>query len=139
MQKPPVWFTIMAAMLTLWGLAGCASLYPNLTYDPNLDPNVTPWDRANMPMPGWLMAVYVVAVGSGVGGAIALFVKRRIAVSLSTIALIAVVVQFGYVFLATGIVPAKGLWTAYFPMAIFAIQLFQLWLARLADRRRWLR
>jgi hypothetical protein len=138
-QKPPVWFTIVAVILLLWGLAGCASLYMHFVYGPDIDPNATAWDRAYYAaLPAWLNADYVIAVGAGVLGSIALLMRSKWAVPLYWVSLTAVVIQFGYIFLATDIIAAKGVWTTYFPAFIFAMALFQVWFAGMAKKRGWL-
>jgi hypothetical protein len=139
-QKPAVWFTVLAVLLVLWGLAGCASFYVHVAYGPDIDPNATDWDRAYFAaLPGWLNIVYAVAVGAGLLGSIALLLRSKLAQPLYLVSLIAVVIQFGYIFLATDLAAHKGAATAYpFPALIFVIALFQLWFAGYARRRGWL-
>lgn len=139
-RKPPAWFTIVAVLLLLWGLAGCASLYAHFVIGPDMDPNATEWDRAYYAaLPAWLNIDYVIAVGVGVLGSIALLLRSKWAVTLYLISLIAVVIQFSYIFLATDIIAVKGVWTTYFPAFIFAMALFQIWFASMARTRGWLR
>jgi hypothetical protein len=77
-------------------------------------------------MPAWLWLDYAVAVLAGTGGAIALLLRRRVAVPLFLLSLIAVVVQFGYVFIATDIIAIKGVVVAMaFPILIFVIAILQ--------------
>lgn len=139
-QKPAVWFTVLAVLLVLWGLAGCASFYVHVAYGPDIDPHATDWDRAYFAaLPGWLTLDYAVAVGAGLLGSIALLLRSKLAQPLYLVSLIAVVIQFGYVFLATDLAAHKGPATAYpFPALIFAIAIFQLWFAGYARRRGWL-
>jgi hypothetical protein len=139
-QKPAGWFAIVAVLLVLWGLMGCASLYAHIAYGPDIDPNATDWDRAYYAsLPGWLNLVYAVAVGAGLGGSIALLLRSKLARPLYLVSLIAVVVQFGYIFVATDLAAHKGPMTAYsFPALIFVIALFQIWFAGYAQRRGWL-
>lgn len=137
-SAPPTWLKVAAILLLLWGLAGLSSLYPHFTYDPATDPNATDWDRANMPAPLWLNAVYVSAVVAGLLASVGLLLRKRWAVTLSTLSLLLVVVQFGYIFLATGIIAGKGVWTIYFPAFVFVMQLIQLWVATTARARGWL-
>jgi hypothetical protein len=138
-QKPPVWFKIVAIILLLWGLAGCASLYGHFVIGPDMDPNATDYDRAlYAALPVWVNIAYVVAVLAGLLGSIGLLVRAKWAGTLYLLSLIAVIAQFGYMFLATDIIAVKGVWTTYFPAFIFAVALFQVWFAALANRRGWL-
>lgn len=139
-QKPPVWFTIVSIVLLLWGFGGCASLYAHFVIGPDIDPNATAYDRAlYASLPTWLNIDYVVAVATGVLGSIGLLMRAKWAVTLYWISLIAVVLQFGYMFLATDIIAMKGVWTTYFPAFIFAMALFQVWFSGMAKKRGWLR
>lgn len=139
-RKPAGWFLILAVLLVLWGLLGCASFYVHLVYGADIDPAATDWDRAYYAsLPGWLNLVYAVAVGAGLAGSIALLLRSKFARPLYIVSLIAVVVQFGYVFLATDLAAHKGAMTAYsFPALIFVIAIFQIWFAEYAQRRGWL-
>ncbi len=139
-QKLPLWFTIVSVILLLWGLAGCASFYVHFAYGTEMDPNATDWDRAYYAaLPMWLNVVYGVAVGAGLLGSIALLAKSKWAVTLYTVSLIAVIVQFGYIFLGTDIIAVKGVWTTYFPALIVVIGVFQLWVSAMAKGRGWIR
>jgi hypothetical protein len=137
MQKPPVWFTVVAVILILWGLMGCMSLYMHFGVGPG--PDASEYDRqlyASMPI--WLSAVYVLAVGCSLIGAILLLLKRKAAFPLSAAALVLVLIQFGWMFLATDIIAVKGVWVTYFPIFVWAMQAIQLGVANLAKRRGWL-
>ena len=83
--------------------------------------------------------VYALATWGGLLGGIALLLRRRLALALFVISLIAVIIQFGWVFGATDILTVKGAWTAIFPLFILAIALFQIWFANNAAKRGWLR
>lgn len=137
-SRPTGWFKATAVILILWGLIGLASLYMHFAMGPG--PDASDYDRKLFEaMPGWLNAVYVGAVGCGFAGAIALLLKRRIAAPLSALSLVLVVVQFGWMFLATDIIAVKGVWVTYFPALIFAMQTLQLIVANVAIGRGWLR
>ncbi|HVJ03101.1 MAG TPA: hypothetical protein VM662_13035 [Sphingomonas sp.] len=139
-QKPAGWFVVVALILVLWGIAGCASLYAHLAYGPALDPGATEWDRAYYDaLPGWFAFVYAVAVLGGLLGSLALLMRSKLARPLFVLSLIAVVVQFGYVFLGTDLIGHKGAGaTLPFPLFIAAMAVFQIWLAGYAERRGWI-
>lgn len=139
-QRPTGWFTAVAVLLGLWGLMGCASFYAHLAWGPDIDPKATDWDRAfYAALPGWLNIVYAVAVGAGLLGSIALLLRSRLARPLYLVSLIAVIVQFGYIFVATDLIAHKGVLVATgFPIFIFVVAIFQIWFAGYAQRRGWL-
>ena len=139
-QKPPTWFYIIGVILLLWGLAGCWACYMHVTVGPAIDPNATDWDRAYFAaLPSWFAIDFAVAVGAGVLGSIALLLRSKWAVTLYWLSLIAVVIQFGYMFLATDVIAVKGVTATLFPALIFVIGLFQIWVAGMAKKRGWLR
>ena len=81
-------------------------------------------------MPQWAWISYAIAVGAGLAGAIALLLKRGIAVWLSAICVVAVIVQFSYTFLLTDLLAQRGWSTALFPLFILAMAIAQLLYAR---------
>jgi hypothetical protein len=54
------------------------------------------------------------------------------------VSLVAVVVQFGWTFLATPILSTVGGSAAIFPLVIFGIGAFMLWFTHMAIGRNWL-
>jgi hypothetical protein len=90
--------------------------------------------------PQWLFIVYAVAVFGGLTGAVGLLVRRRWAQVALAISLAAIVVQFGFTFLAMDAVKVLGAARALpFPIVIFLIGVFLVWYSGLAQRRGWLR
>ena len=99
----------------------------------------TDYDRALYArLPVWYNAVYAVAVGTGFLAALALLLRSVLSIPLFAISLVAVLIQFGWLFAATDIIAVKGVWVTYFPIFIAAVTAFALWLARHARARRWI-
>lgn len=137
-SKPPVWFTVVRVLFVLWALMGCASLYMHFAVGPG--PDASEYDRNLFnAMPMWLNLVYIGAVGFGALATLGLCLGRRWAVPLSMTALVLVLVQFGWMFLATDIIAVKGTWVTYFPAFIVIMQVIQLFVANKAKARGWLR
>lgn len=137
--KRPGWFIILVSVLIVWGLAGCAAFYAHVAYGPAIDPHATDWDRAYFAaLPGWFTWDYAVAVGAGLLGSIALLARSKVAGPLYILSLVAVVIQFGYVFFATDMLAHKGAaMTVPFPLFIIAMAVLQVWLAGYARDRNW--
>ncbi|MEP9401602.1 hypothetical protein [Sphingomonas sp. VNH70] len=140
-RQPPRWFRIVAVLLVLWGFAGIAAFYYHATMGDAALSTLTEYERRfYFARPGWFDWVYATATWSGLFGALALVVRRRIAAGLFALSLLAVAVQFGWVFAATDLIAVKGApATVPFPLLIFVIALGQLALARHAVARGWLR
>ncbi|UZK70698.1 hypothetical protein OKW76_06650 [Sphingomonas sp. S1-29] len=137
----PGWYWIASALIVLWGAMGVFAFYTDATMSDAALAALPAWDRAfYQARPGWFVWVYGIATWGGLLGGVALLAKRRLAIALFGVSLAAIVVQFGYVFLATDIVAAKGAAaTVPFPLLIAAVGVVQLWLARTAAARGWLR
>lgn len=138
--RRPIWFILLAIVLALWGVAGCLSLYVHIEFGRRGMPGASAFDQQlYRSLPGWFDFVYGVAVGGGLAGAIALLLRSRAALALFVASLVAVIVQFGWVFLTTDLIAVKGApATVPGPVLIAVIALFQIWLARLALRRGWI-
>jgi len=137
---PPVWFRIAAAVLILWGMMGVAACIQQVRLGADAMGPATAYDRAlYRSLPGWYNLVYAVAVGAGLLGSAALLAGRRIAVGLYLASLVAVIVQFGWLFAATDIAAVRGAGTVLpFPVFIAAVAAFELLLARRAAARGWI-
>ena len=86
-----------------------------------------------------MVAAYATAVGVGLVGAVLLLMRRKLSVPALLVSLIAVVVQFSGLFLVPQLrqtVPDTALAG---PIAIIVICYGIFHLARLADKRSWLR
>ncbi len=137
--RAPAWFRVVAIVLLLWGLLGCYSCLQQLRLGAEAMGPASAYDRAlYASLPGWYDPCFVVAVLSGTLGAAALLAGARAAVPLAVVALVTVIVMFGYMFLATDLIVHKGVATAItFPIVVAAIAAGQLWLARLGWARGW--
>jgi hypothetical protein len=136
----PAWFWIVAALLTLWGAVGCYNCYLQWTMG-GAAWGDTGYDRAlYASMPGWYDWVFLIAVVSGVLGGVALLARSRLAQALFLASLIAVLVQFGWLFATTDIVAAKGAAaTVPLPAFITVVAAFSVWFAGYASNRGWVR
>ena len=138
-MKRPGWFMIVVALLLLWGAAGIFACVQQFRLGAEAMGPATDYDRAlHARLPVWYNAVYAVAVGTGFLAAVALLLRSVLAIPLAAISLLAVVVQFGWLFATTDIIAVKGIWVAYFPAVILAVAVFALFFARQARARRWI-
>lgn len=140
-QKPPTWFWIVAVLLLLWAAAGMFALFAHLTVDAKALAAMSDYDRALLTrLPRWLNIDYGIATIAGVLGSVALLLRSRHARLLYLVSLVAVILQFGYILGATDLIAVKGLLVAAgFPVFIAVMGVVQLWFARVATGRGWLR
>jgi len=138
-QRTPIWFRIVAVLLLLWGAIGCFACYQQFRLGADAMGPADAYQRALYAgLPVWYNAVYAVAVGTGFLGAVALLARSVLARPLFVVSLVAVVIQFGWLFATTDIVAYRGPTTIGFPLFIIAVAAFEIWFARYAQRRGWI-
>lgn len=128
-------------LFLLWTLIGCAAFIMQSTQDLDALARPDPYQASIWAaMPLWAWICYGIAVLAGVLGALAMILRRRIAVVLSLVSLIAVLLQFGYTFLGTDVLQVRGfVAAAIFPLVIILLSVAQLCYARLLQSRGHLR
>lgn len=136
----PRTFWVVGIVLLLWALVGNAAYLAQVTADldelARTDAHAAEMFRT---MPQWAWAAYATAVWSGTAAAIALLLRRKIAIWLFALSLVCIVIQFGRSFAMTDLLAVKGFGAAIFPLVIFAIGAFQLWWCRTCEQQGYLR
>lgn len=133
----PGWLLTLSIVLLLWGLIGGLACFMQVAM--GSVPGAAPEDLSLIrAMPLWFNLVYCVATLAAILGAVALLLRSRQALPWFVVSAVAVVVQFGYVFLATDTLARKGAGAAGFPLFILIIALVEIWLAIHGARRGWL-
>ena len=138
--KPPGWFWAVAVLALLWNLFGVAMFYMQL--------NMTPEQLAQLPeaqrelsqaFPGWVWAVDGVAVVAGTLGSLMLLLRKRIALPLFWVSLVAIVVLFGYCLFPGRMLevlgPAQSL---PMPILVTVVGVLLVWFSRRAIARGWI-
>lgn len=139
-RSVPVSFWIVAVLGLLWNLYGVAMFWLNLTITPEAIAALPEAEREiTRAMPRWIMLPFGVATLGGVAGMLAMLLRRRVAVPLLLVSLLALVVQFVAVYLTTPVWALTGASGAVLPLVLWVAAL-ALWLyARRASARGWLR
>lgn len=137
--RGPWWYRVLVLLLILWGAMGSYACYTQLTAGADAMGAASDYDRALFArLPGWYRLDYAIATGTMLLGGLALLLRSRHAVALLTVSLVAVMIQFGWMFAMTDILAVKGPYVLYFPLLILAIGALALHLAHLARRRGWI-
>lgn len=136
----PVLFWVVAVAGLLWNLFGVLMFWQNLTMTPEAIAALPDAQRqiteAN---PRWTLVPFAIATIGGVLGMLGLLLRRRWAVDLLLLSLLALVVQFVAVYLLTPVWALTGIGGALFPLLLWVVAML-LWLyARHAGRAGWLR
>ena len=128
----------VAVLFLLWNVVGVGAFAMQWNLDLAELANTDPYQAKTFAeMPGWAWASYAVAVAAGTLSPLALLMRRKWAVTLAGIEVIAVLIQFGYTFFGTDLVQHKSLAEiVLLPAAIILIAILQFFYARwLAARR----
>ena len=133
----PAWFWIAAGLALLFEAVGCFMYIAQVTADRAALPldQRAMWDAT----PTWMVAAYATAVWVGLIGSVLLLMRRKLAVPILLLSLIAVIVQFSGLFLVPQLrqtVPDTAL---VMPIIIIVACYLVFQLARLAGKRGWLR
>ena len=139
-NKPPTWYWVVSGLALVWMLFGVMAWVMDLMTDEAALAQLSEAQRQlYAARPQWLFAVYGVAIFSGLVGAVGLLMRKSWASALFALSLAAVVVQFGYTFIAMHAVELLGAAAALpFPLAIFLIGVALLWFALHARRSGWI-
>lgn len=138
MNTAPKWVLIVGVVLILWNLGGACMFVMDMLRSP-ADIAALPEDQQKLwsQMPAWAWAAYGVGTIGGLLAAIGIVIRKKWAAHLALVSLIAVIVNFAPVFFMS---QGVDVWQPRFyvlPLIIFVIALFQLWLARKANKQGW--
>ena len=131
------WYMAAALASVIFMLVGCAGYLMTVMSDPA----TLPVDQRSMieAQPTWMMAAYAIAVWIGLAGAVMLVLRRKLAVPLLLVSLVAVV----FTFLPLAVVPAvRDIATTNDIAAaviVLALTWTVFWFARHSQQRGWLR
>ena len=135
----PTWFWVVSVLAVLWNLVGLFMFWQNVAMTPEAVAALPPeQQQIHAAMPQWVYAFFGIAVIAGVAGSIALLLKRRIAVSLLLVSLLAVIAQMASAYATTPVWALTGAPGAIFPLVLIVIGAL-LWLfARKARASGWI-
>lgn len=139
--KLPRSYWIVSILALVWMLFGVVAWTMDLMTDEQALASMSePQRQLYAARPSWLFGIYAVAIFSGLLGAIGLLLRKRWAVALFALSLIAVIIQFGYTFFGMDAVRLLGAGAALpFPLLIFALGVALLWFSMRAKRLGYLR
>lgn len=138
-NQPPRWYRVAAILVLLWSLIGVLAF----VFDPGSnEAALAEMSDAQRELfaqrPGWIYAIYGLAVFASLAGAIGLVLRRRFALPAFALSLVLVIVQFAYVLFVLDAIGRLGLAeAAAFPLVVLLIGIFCLWLSLHARSRGW--
>lgn len=139
MPKPPLWFTVVAALALLWNLAGLAAVVADLQLSAA---EIAALPAAQQQMyaarPAWSVAASVVAVLGGTLGSLGLLLRRRWALVALYASLAGIVVQDIGIFVVAGAVQALGAGPVVMQTVVLLVAAGLVVLGRRAAAKGWL-
>lgn len=122
----PAWLTIVGVGGVLWNLIGVCF------YLGTVGVLGAPFVQPDQPvMPGWVTAAFALCTFGGVAGSLGLALRKRWARGVLWLALVAAIVDWGWVFAGYGVDPLG--------VAVLVIAALLAWLAHTGVARGWLR
>tara|TARA_R110002033_G_scaffold50958_4_gene98083 strand:- start:837 stop:1268 length:432 start_codon:yes stop_codon:yes gene_type:complete len=138
--RAPIWFWIAGAIALIWNGLGLLAYFQQILMSAQEFAALPQQQRDLMVnQPSWVMAAFAVAVFSGFVAAIALLLRKKVAVRLFLLSLLAVIVQFSSYFIIDGyleFIAAQG-WAMPILIIIFAVGFA--WIAWRAEKQGLLR
>ena len=132
-SKPSIWFWIISVLALIWNGMGVNAYLQQAYNTEDFRMMKTPEQLeiiANLP--AWITAVFAIAVFAGLLGCIALLLRKKWAINLLLLSLIAVIVQMGYFFIK-GYSDNMGM-----TLAIIVVALFLVWFSKRVNSKGWL-
>lgn len=135
-QKVPIWFWIIGAVALVWNALGVFAYVQQVLMSAEQFAAL-PQQQQDLlaSQPGWVTAAFAIAVFAGFIAAIVMLMRKRVAVRLFLVSLLAVIVQFSSYFIIDGYseyVADQG-WAM--PVLIVAFALAFLLIARHAEKK----
>ena len=125
--KAPLWFWVIGVIALLWNMMGLAAYFQQFMMSPEAFATLRP-EQQNLLLdqPVWLTSAFAVAVFAGFVGSILLLARKRLAVRMFLLSMIAVFIQFGGLFLLKGYadVLTGGEWIMPILIPVFAAGLY---------------
>lgn len=139
-NKPTKGFWIIAIIAILWNMMGTfqflsASVWKEMLYDTLNESQIALFEN----LPSWYLIVFGIAVATGLLGSILLLMRKKLAILMLSISLIAVLIQMSYWVFATKVIEVYGTIDAVLMPVIVVVTAFMiLFYSSVAARKRWL-
>jgi hypothetical protein len=136
----PAWFWIIAIVALLWNIMGGMIFLTEVFAQESMMETMTEpqkeWVRST---PTWIYIVFAIAVSTGLAGSVFLLLRKRLAVPLFVLGLVAVVIQMAYTMLIAGGLQVMGPSGAVMPAVVVTLALVWLLFSLLFKSKGWLR
>jgi len=138
-NKPNTGFWIIAVLALLWNLMGVFQFLVS-TVMAEVVSDAIPEEQMALvnSLPSWYNYVFGIAVFAGLLGALLLLLRKKLAVPVFGISLLAVLVQMGYWLFATEVMDVMGLVSVVMPLIVIIVAIFLYFYSKGASQKGWL-
>ncbi|MFT5892359.1 MAG: hypothetical protein ACI9Y7_002469 [Dokdonia sp.] len=139
-HKPNTAFWIIAIIAIIWNIMGVgAFIGQSFVTDEAIA--LLPIDQAELlnNIPSWVVVIFGIAVFAGLLGSILLLMKKKLAVSIFMLSLLAVIIHQGYFFFTVDSIGIYG-WVQglIMPVIVILIAMFLYMYSKIATGKGWL-
>lgn len=139
-NKPNTGFWIIGVIALLWNAMGVFNFLGSTLLKDKMAKNYTAEEIALMDaLPAWNDYVFGVAVIAGLLACLLFLMRKKMAVPLFLISLIAVLIQMGYWLFATDVMDVMGAVAVVMPMLVIVVSIFLYFYSKGAAAKGWLR
>ncbi len=137
--KAPKLFWIVSIVAVIWNLLGVMAFVMQVTMSEEAMAALSEAEQAlYAAQPAWVTGAFAIAVFAGLGGSIALALRKAIAVAVFAVSLLAVIAQMSYLFALSDTLKVTGAGGAVLPLLILVIAAALLWFSLRARGNGWI-
>lgn len=131
-SKAPWWFWLISGVALVWNLMGVGAYLNDARMSDTelIETYGEILGQATIAQPAWVTAAYALAVFAGALGCLLLLLRKRIAIWPLIVSLIAVLVQQGYVWIASGVMAHIPTSLMFMYISIPLVAVFLVWFAK---------
>ena len=137
-NEPPVMFRVVAVAAVIWNVLGVLAFVMNVAISAEAMAAMPEAQQAlYAAQPAWVTGAFAIAVFAGLGGSIALALRKGIATAIFVVSLVAVIAQMFYAFAMSNMLSVMGASSAVMPSLIIIIAAALVWFSTRSKAKGW--
>ena len=137
-NEPPVMFRVVAVAAVIWNVLGVLAFVMNVAISAEAMAAMPEVQQAlYAAQPAWVTGAFAIAVFAGLGGSIALALRKGIATAIFVVSLVAVIAQMFYAFAMSNMLSVMGASSAVMPSLIIIIAAALVWFSIRSKAKGW--
>ena len=136
--KLPALFWTVAIAAVIWNVLGVVAYFMEVTMSEQAMAALPEVQQAlGAAQPAWVTGAFAIAVFAGLGGSIALALRKGIATAIFVVSLVAVIAQMFYAFAMSNMLSVMGASSAVMPSLIIVIAAALVWFSTRSKAKGW--